>query len=378
MGFVVIHYSEIGIKKGNRDYFEKLLVRNVQKKLGGLAKSVKRRYGYLLVTTKKPGRVCEKLVKVPGVAYCLNCLRAKLDVKDFKKKALEILEGKDFESFRISAKRQNKDFPLTSVQVNEELGAFIVEELGKKVDLEEPDADLVVEVYGKHAYLSADRYDGVGGLPVDPKNKVLGLMSGGFDSPVAAYAMMKRGAKVVLVHFQNYRLMKESVKDKVEQLAGKLSEYQGETTLYLVPFDKIQQDIVSKCEASVRMLAYRRVMLHISEKILEKEKGKALVTGDNMSQVSSQTLENLRAVYDATNELILTPLIGFNKVEIIDLSKRIGTFQISKLPYGDCCTYFLPEHPELKATPEQLREEEEKLDEGLWDQAFENTVKKKF
>ncbi|MBS3795696.1 MAG: tRNA 4-thiouridine(8) synthase ThiI [Candidatus Thorarchaeota archaeon] len=371
MGYVVVHYSEIGLKKGNREYFERLLVRNIQKKLGVLAERVNRKYGYLLVETDSLDEVCQKLSEVPGVAYSLKSSRAELDMDDFRTKSLNILQNRDFNSFRVTTKRQNKSFPMTSMDVSRVLGEFIVNELDKEVDLEYPDVELIVEIYGKYAYLSADRFEGIVGLPVDEENKVVTLMSGGFDSPVAAYLMMKRGAKVILVHFQNYRLMKQSVEDKVEQLANALAKYQGSTILYVIPFQEIQEDIVTKCLAKVRMLVYRRVMLRISEKVMHKEKAKALVTGDNIFQVSSQTLENLRAVYDATEELVLTPLAGFNKMEIIKLSKEIGTFDISKLPYGDCCSFFIPEHPELRGSVEDLRREERKLDEGLWDKALE-------
>ncbi|MBR9678133.1 MAG: tRNA 4-thiouridine(8) synthase ThiI [Nanoarchaeota archaeon] len=375
MVHVLVHYSEIGIKKGNRKYFENLLTNNIRQRLGGLAKKVCKDYGFILVETSKTKEVVKILEKVPGIAYLLVCSKSNLSMDDMRKKSSKLLEKKGFETFRVSARRQNKNFEKTSMQVNAELGAFIVKKTGKKVQLKKPDVELVVEVCNKNAYLSIERHEGIGGLPTDPKNKVVSLMSGGFDSPVASYLMMKRGAQIILVHFQNYKQMKGSVEDKIHQLAKRLSKYQGRTLLYIIPFEKIQQDIIMNVPASVRMLVYRRLMLRISGIIADKEKAKALVTGDNMSQVSSQTLENLGAVYPASKKIVLTPLMGFNKTEIINLSKKIGTYETSKLPYGDCCSYFLPQHPELRAKLEDLEKLEEKLDKKLIAEAVKEAKK---
>ncbi len=378
MVHILVHYSEIGIKKGNRKYFENLLTNNIQQRLRGLAKKVCKDYGFILVETSKTKEVVKTLEKIPGIAYLLVCSKAKLNMDDMQKKSSKLLKKKVFETFRVSARRQNKNFEKTSMQVNAELGAFIVKKTGKKVQLKKPDVELVVEVCNKNAYLSIERHEGIGGLPTDSKNKVVSLMSGGFDSPVASYLMMKRGAKVILVHFQNYKQMKGSVEDKIHQLTKRLSEYQGRTLLYIIPFEKIQQDIIMNVPASVRMLVYRRLMLRISGIIADKEKAKALVTGDNMSQVSSQTLENLGAVYPASQKIVLTPLMGFNKTEIINLSKKIGTYETSKLPYGDCCSYFLPQHPELRAKLEDLEKLEEKLDKKLIAEAVKEAKKHVF
>ena len=371
MVYFIVHYSEIGIKKGNRAFFENLLTGSIRKRLKKGV--VARKYGYILVESEDKEKTVKELEKVPGIAYFILCEKAKLDAEDVEKKAVKLLKKKDFKTFRVSARRQNKNFQLTSVQLNERVGARIVEELEKKVKLTEPDVNLIIEVVEKNVFLSTERFEGVGGLPTDPQKKVVCLLSGGFDSPVASYLMIKRGAKAVLVHFQNYKLMKGSIQDKVEKLGRILSGFQGKTRLYVVPFEKVQEDIIRKGPANVRMLAYRRVMLKISEEIMRKEKAKALVTGDNLSQVSSQTLENLRAVYDATKELVLSPLIGFNKEEIINLSKKIGAFDVSKLPYGDCCSFFLPEHPELRSSAEDLRKIEETLDKDLWVSALKSS-----
>jgi thiamine biosynthesis protein ThiI len=205
------------------------------------------------------------------------------------------------------------------------------------------------------------------------------LVSGGIDSPVASFLMMKRGMKAEFIHFQNKSQLTKAVENKVEQLIEQLSKYQNGGKLYIVPFDNIQKEIIKNVKAELRMLIYRRLMFMISEKIANKEKIKALVTGDSLAQVASQTLPNMEAVYAATGKLILTPLVGMNKNEIVGLAKKIGTYDISILPYGDCCSYFVAEHPETNAKIDVLTDAEKNIDkDSLVEEAVKNVKVVKF
>jgi len=203
---------------------------------------------------------------------------------------------------------------------------------------------------------------GVGGLPTDQRQKVVCMLSGGFDSPVAAYMMMKRGCEVIFVHFNNKNQESCSVKNKIIDLAKQLSKYQIKTKLYIIPFERLQKEIIMNVHSEQRMLIYRRFMLKISSAIAKIEKARFLVVGDSLSQVASQTLDNLEATYSGIDTNIFTPLIGLHKKEIMAISREIGTHDISEQPYGDCCSYFLPKHPELHANKGLILENEERFD----------------
>ncbi len=371
MKYIVIHYSEIGTKGKNREFFERKLIQNIQKKIK--VKEVLRDYGqFILGIDASEEEIKKKLVKIPGIANFLIADQEELDIGKIKEKALIILKEQEFETFKVETARHKKDFHLTSKEINEQVGEYLVKQLGKKVKLKQPERTLYVEVCNKNSYLSLNRVQGLGGLPVGCAGKAIALVSGGIDSPVASFLMMKRGCEVSVVHFQNETLAKEGVKDKIQQLSKKLNEYQNTTTLYIVPFGDLQREIIEKCPSEMRMLIYRYFMLKIAEKIAEKENVRALITGDNLSQVASQTLENLEALYSFAGKLMLSPVIGLSKEEIINIAKEIGTYEISILPYGDCCSFFVAEHPELRATREKIEKSLDGINvEGLIEKVLE-------
>lgn len=364
---VVIHYGEIGIKGKNRSFFENLLMNNIQKKTG---KKPRRESGQLVVEDCD----LDVLRKIPGIAYLSPAVQVKLDVEEMKKKAVQFLKGRDFSTFKVQTRRHVKTFKYDSMEINRLVGTAIAEKLDKKPQMKNPDLELKIDV-SKEAYLSTDRIEGVGGMPTQKRKKVIGLLSGGFDSPVAAYMMMRRGCEVVLVHFHNENQMKGAVKNKVKQLAEKLSAYQQDTVLYVVPFGKIQQEIIRYVDSPVRMLVYRRIMMILAERIARDHKAKLLVTGDSLSQVASQTLDNLHALYTVAPLPVISPLIGMHKMEIVDIAKEIDTYEISSQPYGDCCSFFIPKHPELKARPSDLDVD---LDESLISETLEKVKKYEF
>ncbi|MBI4170077.1 MAG: tRNA 4-thiouridine(8) synthase ThiI, partial [Candidatus Aenigmarchaeota archaeon] len=228
--------------------------------------------------------------------------------------------------------------------------------------LSRPELDINIEITNRSAYIYSEIYQGLGGLPVGVTGKVIALVSGGIDSPVAAMLAMKRGCKCVLIHFHNYTLYQDSVKKKILQLAEKLAAYNGHTKLIVVPFADMQKEIIKHVPAEYRMLAYRRAMFMIAEQIREKENAKGFVTGDNLAQVASQTLDNLDVIYSVSKKPVIAPLIGYDKKDIIKLAEQIGTYETSILPYNDCCSAFVAEHPVTRSTREELEEFEKNID----------------
>ena len=375
--YVVIHYGEIGLKAGNRKHFEHILIRNIRHKLGDAFKACQRETGQLSLTLNPEAdrdAVRVALSRIPGIVYFSPAYLVSSSLDALAENSITLLGSQAFETFKIATHRHNKSIKMRSMEVNRELGAAVLEAFpDKRVKLDGPDATLKVEITGEMSYLSVERIQGVGGLPTDPRQKVVAMLSGGLDSPVAAYLMMKRGCEVILAHFQNLNEMTTSVEDKIQQLAAQLSHFQVKTILHIVPFGDLQREIIKHVKASQRMLVYRRIMMQMSAKIARRAKARMIVMGDSLSQVASQTYDNLAATYSDSDMPVLSPLIGMDKQEITDLSRRIGTYEISSLPYEDCCTFFVPRHPELRGTVEMLRKNEGGMDlEPLVKHALEN------
>ncbi|MCS7121009.1 MAG: tRNA 4-thiouridine(8) synthase ThiI [Archaeoglobaceae archaeon] len=352
MDCFVIHYGEIGIKGKNRAFFEKKLVENIEKiaKIKAVRKS-----GRIEAEFKSEAE--EKLKKIPGIKYFAPALKVEKDIEEIKKASLKVLP-ENFESFKVESSRSDKTFPLTSPEINAELGKFIVERTGKKVDLKKAEVKVYVEICEKESYIYSKKVKGVGGLPVGTAGKVVSLVSGGIDSPVASFLMMKRGCEVVAVHFFNETLHSKEVRKKIVMLAEKLAEFQGKMRLYMVPFESIQLEIIRDVPAKLRMIAYRRSMMRMANIVAKKEKAKAIVTGDNLSQVASQTLDNIATINSASALPVLSPLIGMDKEEIIEIAKKIETYKISTIPYEDCCSLLVSKHPETRARKEDVEKYE--------------------
>ena len=378
MDTAIIHYAEIGIKGKNRSYFEELLISNIKLKMDRLAESISRETGQITINLSDDAdaeKAKDILSSIPGIAYFSFAKKTGLDIEEIKKEAVEFVKAMKFETFKVESVRHDKSKGIRSQELNRILGDEIIKTCGKKAKMENPDLILKVEMTNKNTYISSGNISGVGGIPTKKSQKVVALLSGGFDSPVAAYLMIKRGCSVILVHFQNRNQMTASVQDKIERLASQLSKYQVGTKLYIIPFDDIQKEIIANVHSELRMLVYRKFMIAIASKIAEKEKARFLVMGDSLSQVASQTIENLEATYYGSVKHIFSPLIGMDKTEIIAIARKIGTFDISALAYGDCCSYFVPKHPELKAYHGMLDKAMEGMDkEKLVIDAADNAV----
>lgn len=280
-----------------------------------------------------------------GVAKFFRANRLPKDLDRVKEALPALLESQEFGSFRITANRADKRFQLKSDDINRELGAFVKDYSGARVDLTNPDLEIFIDVLPKDILVYFQEFRAMGGLPVGVSGPVAVMLSGGIDSPVATWQMMKRGCQAHLVHFHSYPLVDNSSMEKAAELAQFLTRYQYKSDLSLVPLAEIQKQIIVSTPPAYRVILYRRFMVRITEKLGNQMGTKAIVTGESCGQVSSQTLENIAVVNQISGVPILRPLIGMNKEEIVDIARRLGTYPISIQPDQDCCSLFVPKHP---------------------------------
>ncbi len=383
MDSVLIRYHEIALKKGNRAYFTELLKRNVISAVKDLGvKDIRSLPARLLLTLKgdiDQATAVQRIGAVFGVANFSLVERTARDIDALRVRILDSLDGTRFESFRIDTQRGDKTFPLTSPEINRVLGAAVKEKSGARVDLENPVFTVFVEILPRDAFFGFDKIPGPGGLPVGASGRVVALISGGIDSPVAAYRMMQRGCRLIFVHFHSAPYQDKTSQEKVRALLKMLTRHQFNSRLFLVPFGEIQRQIVAAVSRPLRVILYRRMMLRIAEAIARREKAKALVTGESLGQVASQTLENMAVIQQAATLPILRPLVGMDKQEIIDQARRIGTFETSSIPDQDCCQLFVPKHPATKATFADVEKAESLYDaKAMVRLGMENTTEEEF
>jgi len=383
MDSVLVRYHEIALKKGNRAYFTELLKKNLLAAVKDLgAKEIRSLPARLLLTFKNDvpaATLIERMSTVFGVANFSIVERTARDIDALRGRILESLNGGRFQSFRIETQRGDKTFPLTSPEINRQLGAAVKEKSGARVDLENAEFTVTVEILPRDAFFGFNKIAGAGGLPVGSSGRVAALISGGFDSPVAAYRMMQRGCRIIFVHFHSVPYQDKTSQVKVRQLVQLLTRHQFTSRLYMVPFAEIQRQIVAAVARPLRVVLYRRMMLRIAEAIARQEKAKALITGESLGQVASQTLDNMAVIQQAARLPILRPLVGMDKQEIIDQARRIGTFEASSVPDQDCCQLFVPKHPATKARFIDVEEDETKLDvKDLLRYGMENTIEEDF
>ena len=366
MDSVLIRYHEIALKKGNRAYFTEMLKRNIVASVKDLgAKEIRSLPARLVLTFRNeidPETLSQRISSVFGIANFSLVQRSERDIDQLRRRILAGLNGAHFASFRIDTQRGDKSFPLNSPEINRQLGAAVQEKTGARVDLDNPEFTVYVEILPKDTFFGFNKLPGAGGLPVGTSGRLLSLISGGFDSPVAAYRMMQRGCRVIFVHFHSAPYQDKTSQDKVRELVKLLTRHQFQSRLYMVPFGEIQRQIVAAVTRPLRVVLYRRTMLRIGERIARREKARALVTGESLGQVASQTLENMTVIQQAVTMPILRPLVGMDKQEIVDQARRIGTFETSSIPDQDCCQLFVPKHPATKARFDEVEADEAKLD----------------
>ncbi|MFB3818334.1 MAG: tRNA uracil 4-sulfurtransferase ThiI [Candidatus Methylomirabilales bacterium] len=362
---IVVHYNEIGLKGKNQPVFVRRLAANLRRATAGAGVTrVEPRAGRMvldLAADADAGALRERLRRVFGVANFAFAERVAPDMEALKAGVGRALEGRRFASFRVSTRRAYKPFPRTSEEINRELGAFVLSRVPARVDLERPELTIHVEVLPRDIYFSLGREAGAGGLPVGVSGRVVALLSGGIDSPVAALRLMKRACQVVFVHFHSFPFQDGTSRAKAEELARLLTRYQYRSRLYLVPFGEVQRAVVVGAPEHLRVILYRRLMARIAERIAQQEGARALVTGESLGQVASQTLDNLAVIEQAVKLPVLRPLIGSDKEEIVQQARALGSYDISILPDQDCCSLFVPRHP---ATTSRL-DEVERAEAGL-------------
>ena len=359
MRCVVIHYNEIGLKGKNQPLFLRRLEANLLKATVGTGvRRVEERSGRMVLPLSHEANwdvIRVRLRSVFGIANFSLAERVDLDMAELKAAAGKALEGRTFGSFKVATRRAFKQFPLTSEDINRELGAFIQSQTHAAVDLEHPELTIHVELLPRDIYFSCGREAGPGGLPVGVSGRVVCLLSGGIDSPVAAHRLMKRGCQVVFVHFHSFPFLDATSRAKAVELAQALTRFQYRSTLYLVPFGEIQREVVTGGPAPLRVVLYRRLMGRIAEQVARREHAKALVTGESLGQVASQTLDNLAVIEEAVGMPVLRPLIGSDKEEIVQQARELGTYDISIIPDQDCCRLFVPRHPATLSNLDEVR-----------------------
>lgn len=375
---ILVRYGEIALKGKNRNEFERALKGNINSVLRKIGSSrAKRTFGRLIVELNgdDPNVVISRLKDIFGIISLSVAVKTSHDVHDIQKVALQLMkEETAAKTFKVSARRSFKKTELDSQALNYEVGSYVLRNTDDiTVDVHNPDVEISVEVREHGTYISAGKVQGRGGLPVGTSGKVMLMLSGGIDSPVAGYLAMKRGSIVEAVHFHSPPFTNERAKQKVIDLAKQLSLYGGAVRLHVVPFTEIQQEIHRQIPSYYAMTITRRMMLRITEKIAAEQGALALVNGESLGQVASQTLESLRAIEQAAEIPILRPLITMDKIEVMDIAKQIGTYETSILPYEDCCTIFLPEQSKTKPKLEKALQFETSLDiDAMVDKAVNN------
>ncbi len=383
MYYVIAHYHELALKGRNRPLLVDGLVRNLRHALKGLGVlQVESMRGRIRLSLKEvsqwPGIKC-RLDETLGLANFAPALCIPSDIESLSTAVCESVEGLPFHNFRITTKRAEKTYPLTSTEVNRIVGAAVVERTGASVRLRDPELNIFIEIVGGQAYFYHERFAGAGGLPVGMSGQVACLLSGGIDSPVAAYRMMKRGCRIVFIHFHGHPFVSRASADKAEELARHLTRHQYHSRVYLVAFGEIQRQVVLSAPPPLRVVLYRRLMVKIAEELALSNKCWAILTGDSLGQVASQTAGNISVVDEAATLPFLRPLIGMDKIEITDQAQKIGTFETSIEPDQDCCKLFMPTNPSTHASLDEVRRAETALDvDMLVKQALEKAELREF
>ncbi|MGB9813937.1 MAG: tRNA uracil 4-sulfurtransferase ThiI [Thermovenabulum sp.] len=362
----LLSFGELGLKGENRPYFERILVQNIRETLKGFENvEIKKTHGRIYVKASgEQEEIIKRLKKVFGIVAISPAKSCSLDIEEIKRAAVEAIKEMDYKgkTFKVETRRPNKSFPLKSPEISKIVGGFILKNVESiKVDVHNPDIEVDVEVR-ERAFVYCKKEKGPGGLPLGSNGRAVLLLSGGIDSPVAGYMVMKRGVRVFPVYFHSFPFTSDRAKEKVVDLCRVLAGYAGKVKLHVVNFTDILKEIAEKGKEEYLTILMRRMMVRISQEIASRLGAKALITGESIGQVASQTMESLFCTNEVAKLPILRPLIGFDKQEIIEIAQRIGTYDISIRPYEDCCTVFVPEHPATRPKLESIKKVEAVFD----------------
>jgi thiamine biosynthesis protein ThiI len=366
MSSVVIHYGELALKGRNRPWFINTLVRSIRTALADLEVRDTRAMMGRIVVRLGPSADWEdvraRLARVPGIGNFSRATHVAPDLAAMGDAIVAAVAGRSAASFRVAARRADKRFPVPSPDIEREIGRRVQTATGWPVNLSSPDVTIRIEVLSSDAFFFFDKHAGAGGLPVGTSGKAMCLLSGGIDSPVAAWRLIRRGCRAYFVHFHSYPILSNTSQEKARSLVEILTRAQLRSRLFLVPFGGIQQQVVVTVPPPLRVVAYRRLMVRIAEHLARRVGAHALVTGDSLGQVASQTIDNLGVIEGAAKLPILRPLIGFDKEEITAEARRIGTYDVSIIPDEDCCTLFTPRYPATRASHAGVEAAEAALD----------------
>lgn len=378
---LIVKYGEIGVKGKNRYVFENKLIKNIKNILKPIGKfDVYKEYGRIYVNLEDYDyeEVVEEVRKVFGIVGVCPAVRDEKDYKKLKELALKMLEEKieqGYKSFKVESRRGDKDFELTSQEMSLDIGGYLLSQVKDriKVDVRNPEVKIKCELRQNHVMVYSDTIPGYGGLPLGTNGRAMSLLSGGIDSPVASWMVAKRGMELECIHFHSYPFTSEKSQEKVKDLATILAKYCSRVRLHKVNMLEIQKAIGLKCREEEMTIISRRFMMQIAQRVAESRNCDALVTGESIGQVASQTIQGLTCTNASVTMPVFRPLIAMDKTEIIDIAQKIGTFETSILPEEDCCTVFSPKKPVTKPKLDKIEKSESELDvEGLIEEAINN------
>ena len=370
---VLIKYGELTTKKGNRKFFINTLYQNLKKKLNNLDVKISRDISrmYIEFSDNDLELVLKKLNQVFGIHTYQVAYKIETDSEAIKNLAVTIMENK-VGTFKVETKRANKNFPIQSTEFSRQLGGLILKNNNQlTVDVHNPNTTLMIEILDRYTYLYTDKYFGLGGYPVGTQPRGMLMLSGGIDSPVAGYLALKRGVKIDAVYFEAIPHTSLEARNKVIDLSKKLCQYTDQIRLHIVPFTNIQEAIYKECNPEYCITIMRRMMYRIMEKLAKRNKGLVIINGESIGQVASQTLTSMSVINSVTNMPVIRPVACLDKLEIIDIAKKIDTYDISILPFEDCCTIFVPKHPVINPNLQECLINEEKFD---YNKMIEDTV----
>lgn len=369
---ILIKYGELTTKKDNRKFFINVLEKNIRNLLKGEEIEITKDRVRMYVKCNDAEKIASKLQKVFGIYSIVICHKVNNNIEDVLNKALEIMD-KSKKTFKVVTNRADKNYPIPSMEYSRKLGGLILKNTDFKVDVHQPDITLTVEIRNNGTFVYTDEIKGSGGYPVGIQGTGLLMLSGGIDSPVAGYLTLKRGVNVECLYFESPPHTSDEAKNKVLKLASILNEYSGHIKVHIVPFTEIQETIFKKCPDTYMITIMRRMMYRITEKYSEKIGAKIIVNGESIGQVASQTLSSMTCINNVTNMPVIRPVACFDKLEIINLSQKIGTYETSILPFEDCCTIFVPKHPVINPKLSKCLAYEKEFDyETLIDKCIDN------
>lgn len=376
-GIILIKYGELTTKKDNRKYFINLLCNNIEEKLKSFNVDITKEHSRMYVEYDKPKEkdIINVLKTTFGIHAFSIVYKVETDTDLICKEVLKIFKEKRFKTFKVETKRRDKAFEIFSIDFNKIVASYILKNSSDiYVDVHNPEVYINIEINKDYTYFYFNEIKGLGGYPVSVQGKGLLMLSGGIDSPVAGYLALKRGVKIEAIYFEALPHTSLDAREKVISLAKKLSNYSGEIKLHIVPITKLQEEIYQKIDSAYMITILRRMMYRISERIARKNKDLILINGESIGQVASQTLTSMNVINEVIDIPVIRPVACFDKLEIIDIAKKIDTYETSILPYEDCCTIFVPKHPVINPHKEKCEEFEKLIDyESLINEAINNT-----